>query len=39
MPILSLAWKSLLNGRFTVSLTVISIALSVALLIGVERIR
>ncbi len=39
MPILSLAWKSLLNRRFTVMLTVFSIALSVALLLGVERLR
>jgi putative ABC transport system permease protein len=39
MAILSLAWKSLLNRRFTALLTVISIALSVALLVGVERLR
>ncbi|MGB5254456.1 MAG: ABC transporter permease [Sedimenticolaceae bacterium] len=39
MAIVSLAWKSLLNRRFTAVLTVISIALSVALLIGVERLR
>ncbi len=39
MPILSLAWKSLLNRRLTVALTVMSIALSVALLVGVERLR
>jgi len=39
MAILGLAWKSLLNRRFTVALTVASIALSVALLTGVERIR
>ena len=32
--IASLAWKSLLNRRFTALLTVISIALSVALLVG-----
>lgn len=38
-PILSLAWKSLRNRRFTAALTVLSIALSVALLIGVERLR
>jgi putative ABC transport system permease protein len=37
--IASLAWKSLLNRRFTAILTVISIALSVALLLGVERLR
>ncbi len=39
MPIVTLAFKSLLNRRFTAALTVISIALSVALLIGVERVR
>ena len=39
MAILSLAWKSLLNRHFTVALTVVSIALSTALLVGVERIR
>lgn len=39
MPIFSLAWKSLVNRRATAALTVISIALSVALLVGVERIR
>lgn len=39
MAIFSLAWKSLLNRRFTAILTVVSIALSVALLIGVERLR
>ncbi len=38
-PILTLAWKSLHNRRFTAALTVISIALSVTLLIGVERLR
>jgi len=37
--ILSLAVKSLRNRRFTAALTVLSIALSVALLIGVERLR
>ena len=31
MPIVSLAWKSLLNRRFTALLTVLSIALSAAL--------
>jgi len=36
---LQIALKSLINRRFTTSLTVLSIALSVALLIGVERIR
>lgn len=39
MSILGLAWKSLGNRRFTAALTVASIALSVALLVGVERIR
>ncbi len=39
MAVLTLAWKSLLNRRFTAALTVISIALSVALLVGVERLR
>jgi putative ABC transport system permease protein len=39
VAILSLAWKSLRNRRFTAALTVASIALSVALLVGVERIR
>jgi putative ABC transport system permease protein len=39
MPILVLAWKSLWNRRFTVALTLASMALSVALLIGVERVR
>ncbi len=39
MPIVSLAFKSLLNRRFTAALTVMSIALSVALLVGVERLR
>ncbi len=34
-----LALKSLRNRKFTVCLTIISIALSVALLLGVERIR
>ena len=39
MAILRLAWKSLLNRRATAGLTLLSIALSVALLIGVERVR
>jgi putative ABC transport system permease protein len=37
--ILPLAIKSVRNRRFTAGLTVLSIALSVALLLGVERIR
>ena len=39
MAILNLAWKSLLNRRFSALLTISAIALSVMLLIGVERIR
>lgn len=39
MAILSLAWQSLWNRRFTALLTVISIAFSVTLLVGVERLR
>ena len=39
MAILSLALKSLWNRRFTAGLILVSIALSVALLLGVERLR
>lgn len=39
MPILALAWKSLLNRRITAALTLASIALSVTLLVGVSRVR
>lgn len=39
MAVLSLAWHSLRNRRLTALLTVLSIALSVALLLGVERLR
>ena len=39
MPIATLAWQSLMNRRFTAALTVISVALSVTLLVGVERLR
>jgi len=39
VAVFTLAWKSLRNRRFTAVLTVISIALSVALLLGVERVR
>ncbi len=39
MPILRLALRSLLNRRFTALLTLLSIALSVTLLLGVERLR
>ncbi len=38
-PLLTLALKSLRNRRYTAALTVLSIALSVALLLGVERVR
>jgi putative ABC transport system permease protein len=38
-PILHLTLKSVWNRRLTVALTVASIALSVALLLGVERVR
>jgi putative ABC transport system permease protein len=36
---LRLAWRSLLNRRLASILTILSVALSVALLIGVERVR
>ncbi|GAB6041003.1 ABC transporter permease [Endothiovibrio diazotrophicus] len=39
MPILTLTLKSLWNRRFTALLTLLSIALSVTLLLGVERLR
>jgi putative ABC transport system permease protein len=39
MPILTLALKSILNRRFTALITVFSIALSLTLLLGVERMR
>ncbi len=39
MAILQLGWKSLRNRRFSIAITILSIALSVALLVGVERIR
>ena len=39
MPIISLAFKSMFNRRATVLLTVFAIALSVALLLGVEKVR
>ena len=38
-PIPYLTWRSVLNRRLTVALTVVSVALSVALLLGVERLR
>ncbi|MDZ7751909.1 MAG: ABC transporter permease [Gammaproteobacteria bacterium] len=39
MAVLGLAWKSLVNRRATAALTLFSIALSVTLLVGVERLR
>jgi len=39
MPILTLSLKSLWNRRYTALLTLLSIALSVTLLLGVERVR
>ena len=37
--LVTIAWKSAWNRRFTLALTVLSIALSTFLLLGVERIR
>ena len=39
MPIFTLSLKSLWNRRYTALLTLLSIALSVTLLLGVERVR
>lgn len=39
MNAISLSWKSLKHRRFTVALTVVSLSLGVALLLGVERMR
>lgn len=40
MPtLITLAWKSLLNRKFTALLTICAIALSVAMLLAVERVR
>ena len=39
MIILRLAWRSLLNRRVTAVLTVLAIALSVTLMLGVEKVR
>lgn len=39
MILLRLAYKSLLNRRLTVGLTILSVACSVMLLLGVERLR
>ncbi|MGB7989109.1 MAG: ABC transporter permease [Candidatus Methylophosphatis roskildensis] len=38
-PILHLTWKSVRNRRLTAGLTVLSVALAVTLLLGVERLR
>ena len=38
-PTLMLAWKSVNNRRFTAALTILTVAISVVLLLGVERIR
>ena len=38
-PIWHLGWRSIANRRLSVVLTVIAVALSVAMLIGVERVR
>jgi len=39
MILLNLAWRSLLNRKTTVLLTLLSIAVSVMLLLGVEKVR
>ncbi|MCW8949517.1 MAG: ABC transporter permease [Sedimenticola sp.] len=39
MHILVLAFKSMMNRKFTIALTIFSIALSIMLLLGVERLR
>jgi putative ABC transport system permease protein len=39
MNLLRLAWRSLLNRRFAVILTVLTIALSIGLLVLVEQLR
>lgn len=39
MPLLRLAWHSLKNRAFTTVLTVLTIALAITLLLGVERLR
>jgi putative ABC transport system permease protein len=38
-PILHLTWRSVRNRRLTAGLTVLSVALAVTLLLGVERLR
>ena len=39
MIIIRLAWKSVMNRKFTTILTIFSIAVSVVLLLGVEKVR
>ncbi len=39
MIILRLAWQSIMNRKFTTILTILSIAVSVMLLLGVEKVR
>lgn len=39
MTLLGIAWASLVNRRLTIMLTVLSIAMSVALLLSVEKLR
>lgn len=38
-PLWHLSWRSIANRRMTVALTVFAVALSVAMLLGVERLR
>ena len=38
-PLWHLGWRSVANRRLSVGLTVVAVALSVALLLGVERLR
>jgi len=37
--VIKLAWKSLMNRKATAVLTIMTVAISVILLLGVERIR
>ena len=37
--LVALAWKSAVNRRFTLGLTLVAIAVSVSLLLGIERLR
>ncbi|MDG2663791.1 ABC transporter permease, partial [Vibrio parahaemolyticus] len=37
--VVKLAWKSLMNRKATAILTIMTVAISVLLLLGVERIR